>query len=195
MPARYAALPNPRSIPDTERELDDAFGSANDDNNDTESTPLVGSNPQSASPGDVAPSRVGGQTSIPGTYDFEREYSYDLPPPGSPPRPSTFALPNDIGNSNGLLPTSPIRRKPMPRLSLFRRLVGAVLPTHYMPVPSGPTGGVVGGGLENDGVFANVTAKPQRAREVHTESGDVYLVPEDSQKDIPPVRTPVFIVV
>jgi hypothetical protein len=195
MPARYAALPNPRSIPDTERELDDAFGSANDDNNDIESTPLVGSNPQSASPGDVAPSRVGGQTSIPGTYDFEREYNYDLPPPGSPPRPSTFALPNDIGNSNGLLPTSPIRRKPMPRLSLFRRLVGAVLPTHYMPVPSGPTGGVVGGGLENDGVFANVTAKPQRAREVHTESGDVYLVPEDSQKDIPPVRTPVFIVV
>jgi hypothetical protein len=44
----------------------------------------------------------------------------------------------------------------------------------------------VGGGVENDGVFANVMAKPGRARAVRTENGDVHMVPEDSSLDVPP---------
>ncbi|KDR76272.1 hypothetical protein GALMADRAFT_247580 [Galerina marginata CBS 339.88] len=180
MSGRYAPLANPLA-PDAEREMEDAFD-LNDDNDDHvvahESTPLT-NNTQSSQ----EESRI--ETSaIPGGYDFEREY--DFPPPGSPPRPSSRALPNDYGNSNGLLPTAPVNI-PKPRQSFFRRAVGAILPTHYQRVPTEnhstrPTGG----GIENDGVFANVTAKPQRARVVTTEDGDIHMVPEDNQKETPP---------
>jgi len=127
-----------------------------------------------------------GTTSIPGAYDFEREY--DFPPPGSPPTPSSRALPNDFGNSNGFLPMSPIQ-VPKPRVSFFRRAVGAVLPTHYARVATTETHSTrpTGGGIENDGVFANVTAKPQRATVVHTEDGGIYMAPENSQDQGPPV--------
>jgi len=123
-------------------------------------------------------------SALPGAYDFEREY--DFPPPGSPPPPSARALPNDYGNSNGLLPTAPVAI-PKPRRSIFRRIIGAVLPTQYQPVAteersSRPTGG----GTENDGVFANVTAKPQPARVIQTEDGNVHIMPEDNQKESPP---------
>ncbi|KAJ6448940.1 hypothetical protein C8R45DRAFT_1045723 [Mycena sanguinolenta] len=166
MPARYAPL----SAQDADSELDAAFGG------DDEDTPLV----QSYDP----------PAHVPGAYDFEREYDY--PPPGSPPRsafPSALALPNDIGNSNGRLPTEPVV-PPVPRASFFRRAVGAILPTHYTRLPgsdpsAGPAG-VRGGGIENDGVFANVMAKPQRARTVRTEDGEVHMVPEDNQKEPPP---------
>ena len=189
MPARYAPLPNPRSVPDADRELNDAFGEDLDDANETTPFTTAANVHTASSAGNVSEERSGPTNPpIPGAYDFEREYSYDLPPPGSPPRPTALALPNDIGNSNGLLPTSPIRI-PLPRVSLFRRAVGAILPTHYTRVPSEPTQGrVVGSGLDNDGVFANVTAKPQRAREVRTEDGDIYVVPEEAQRDVPPVR-------
>ena len=192
MPARYAPLPNPPSVPDADRELNDAFGDDLDDANETTPFTTSANVHTSSSAGNVSEESSGlTNPPIPGAYDFEREYNYDLPPPGSPPRPTALALPNDIGNSNGLLPTSPIRI-PLPRVSLFRRAVGAVgaiLPTHYTRVPSEPTQGrVVGSGLDNDGVFANVTAKPQRAREVRTEDGDIYVVPEEAQRDVPPVR-------
>lgn len=160
--------------------MEDAFESDNED--DVESTPLNNDRRAQFEP------RVSRDetTALPGAYDFEREY--DFPPPGSPPRPSSRALPNDYGNSNGLLPTSPIHvSRPSP--SLFRRAVGAILPTHYQQVPSqAPPTRVTGGGVENDGVFANVMAKPQPARVVRTEDGDVHLVPEESQKETPPVR-------
>lgn len=181
MSARYAPLLNPRSAPDAERELEDAFDLDDEDeghhaNESTRLTSVV-PRPQEASSRPET-------TAIPGAYDFEREY--DFPPPGSPPRPSSRALPNDFGNSNGLLPTSPVIVH-KPRQSFFRRAVGAILPTHYQRVPTDnhstrPTGG----GIENDGVFANVTAKPQAARVVRTEDGNVHLVPEDSQKETPP---------
>ncbi|KIM39792.1 hypothetical protein M413DRAFT_446718 [Hebeloma cylindrosporum] len=146
MSARYAPLLNPRSAPDAERELEDAFDLDDEDeghhaNESTRLTSVV-PRPQEASSRPET-------TAIPGAYDFEREY--DFPPPGSPPP------------------------------------VGAILPTHYQRVPTDnhstrPTGG----GIENDGVFANVTAKPQAARVVRTEDGNVHLVPEDSQKETPP---------
>jgi len=176
MSARYSALLNPQSQPNAERELDDAFDESDgeDDDDELEYTPLTQSHNIA-----VAAER---QNSSPGTYDFERDYDY--PPPGSPPRPSAFALPNDIGNSNGQLPASPVRQS-HPQPSFFRRALGGILPTHYAPVPTDSVVRV-GGGVENDGVFANVMAKPGRARAVRTENGDLHMVPEDSSLDAPP---------
>jgi hypothetical protein len=55
-----------------------------------------------------------------------------------------------------------------------------------MDAPS--TSHALGGGIENDGVFANVMAKPQVSRVVHSEDGEVHMVPESSQKEAPPVN-------
>ena len=183
MPAGYSPLPNPRSNP--EREMADAFDldeDVDDHYSAHESSPLTHNNSQTPSAtSHIFPRET---TSIPGAYDFEREY--DFPPPGSPPRPSSRALPNDFGNSNGLLPIAPIQI-PKPKVSFFRRAIGAILPTHYARVPTTevrPTGG----GIENDGVFANVTAKPQASRVIHTEDGGIYVAPENTSDQTPPVR-------
>jgi len=186
MPAGYTPLPNPRSNP--EREMADAFALDEDSDVDDlhsahESTPLAHNNRQTPSAtGHVFLKET---SSIPGAYDFEREY--DFPPPGSPPRPSSRALPNDIGNSNGLLPTTPVQI-PKPKVSFFRRAIGAILPTHYARVPTSqvhPTR-PTGAGIENDGVFANVTAKPQPSRVIQTEDGTIYVAPELTQEQTPP---------
>lgn len=184
-PADYAPLPNPRSIPDAEREMHEAFQLDDDeDENHTESTPLTHG----------YTTVLSGRPNIsvattPATYDFEREYDYDFPPPGSPPDPSA-ARPNNIGNTNGVLPGSPERPEPS-RPSFFRRIAGTLLPQHYQRVPSEAVSHrAVGGGMENDGVFANVMAKPVRGVEVHDEDGGVYVVPEDAQNQAPPVSPP-----
>ena len=188
MPARYSAVPGSETV-DTDRELDDAFASDNEDEDDgNETTPLTRNiTSHDNSPSDTFSQHLAGRTpSVPGAYDFERDYEYDVPPPGSPPRPSAVALPNDYGNSNGQIPTSPIRET-APRRSFFRHLVGSVLPTHYQRIETqGPTTRV-GGGTDNDGVFANVMAKPQVGRVVHDENGNQFVVPEESQKEMPPV--------
>jgi hypothetical protein len=192
MPAQYRPIPNLPSAPDAERELNDAFELMSDDNDSDsdiqESTPLN----HAISYTHSSNLSISEDTSnaIPGVYDFEREYDY--PPPGSPPRPTSRALPNDYGNSNGMLPSSPVRmpqRGPAP--SFFRRAVGALLPSHYVRVPTeAQSSRALGGGMENDGVFGNVMAKPQRSQVIRTENGEVHIVPEDSNhKDIPPVST------
>ena len=107
----------------------------------------------------------------PGAYDFERDYPYDYPPPGSPPHPSDRALPNDYGNTNGRIPTSPVGSRPQGP-SFVRRAVGALLPQHYSSVPTADPHPVLGGGIENDGVFANVMAKPQPQRAAIAENED-----------------------
>lgn len=163
--ARYTRLNNP------DNELDAAFAD-DDPDQDSHHAPLV-REPTS---------------SIPGAYDFEREY--DFPPPGSPPAPSSHALPNDFGNSNGLPPSSVARPSP-PRPSFLRRAVGALLPSHYIRVSNSDASSsrIVGAGTENDGVFANVVAKPQRAQSQVASDGSIYMVPEEtSQKEVPPVR-------
>ncbi|PPQ95722.1 hypothetical protein CVT26_008365 [Gymnopilus dilepis] len=183
MPGRYTPLPNPRSAPDAEREMEDAFdlNSEHEEQADHETAPLTNNhNIQSARSENTQSAET---SAIPGAYDFEREY--DFPPPGSPPRPSSRALPNDYGNSNGLLPTAPVA-VPKPRQSFFRRAVGAILPTHYQRVPTDHPTRPTGGGTENDGVFANVVAKPQPGRVVRTEDGDVHILPEETQKESPP---------
>ncbi|PFH53086.1 hypothetical protein AMATHDRAFT_138432 [Amanita thiersii Skay4041] len=177
MSHRYAPLHNPASTTDNDRELEDAFASENEDEPTTITTTTT----------TTTPHRSQATNHIPGAYDFEREYDY--PPPGSPPRPSSRALPNDYGNTNGLLPTSPARPAP-PRPSIIRRAIGVLLPQHYTRVATSESQArVVGGGTENDGVFANVMAKPQVARVVREEDGSIHIVPEDNQKEAPPSYT------
>ncbi|KAI1797255.1 hypothetical protein LXA43DRAFT_404001 [Ganoderma leucocontextum] len=207
MPTSYAPLPNPRYAPeDAQRELEDAFDSDDEGHDSSEHTPLT----RTTQTARMLPPRTDShhapldadfpsplptpQTVPPGTYDFERDRDYDYPPPGSPPSPSASALPNEIGNSNGLVPTSPAwrpSRPAAPRLSFWRRAVGALLPQHYVRVPtedaepSAPPR-VIGGGTDNDGVFANVSAKPSRGIEVVDSNGEVHIVPEEVQKETPP---------
>lgn len=182
MPSQYTRLPNQASEADPFKEMDDAFESDDEDTRQT-TTPLA------YRPRHEAPVRSSTTPVPPGTYDFEREY--DVPPPGSPPRPSAVALPNDYGNSNGLIPTGPVEA-PIPRPSFLRRAVGAILPTYYtrLPAEESSRGRTLGGGTENDGVFANVMAKPSRPRAVFTETGEMQLVPEETQKEAPPVSHP-----
>ncbi|TBU32618.1 hypothetical protein BD311DRAFT_714456 [Dichomitus squalens] len=209
MPTSYAPLPNPRYAPeDAQRELEDAFDSDDEGQDTFEHTPLT-SRSTTAQTARALPPRSDShyapldadfpspiptpQTVPPGAYDFERDRDYDHPPPGSPPSPSANVLPADIGNSNGFVPTSPVWRPshpPASRLSFWRRAAGALLPQHYVRVPtedaqvSAPR--VIGGGTENDGVFANVSAKPSRGVEVVDANGEVHIVPEEVQKETPP---------
>ncbi|PSR79016.1 hypothetical protein PHLCEN_2v7203 [Hermanssonia centrifuga] len=181
--ARYAPLPNPRStIADADREMREAFELDHDDDDEgdhSESTPLS----QSYIPS-PALRRPPLSVSTP-TYDFERDYDYDHPPPGSPPDPAA-ARPNNYGNSNGNLPSTPVRPNHN-HPSFFRRVVGAVLPQHYQRLPSEVVSShAIGGGMNNDGVFANVMAKPSRAVEVQDANGDIYMVPEEVQGQAPP---------
>lgn len=176
MSHRYVPLPNPRpgsqAQRDQEEEMAAAFDySEDDDDNDNddndndshsalETQPL---NPQPASNTSRFPENPGRTQSatVPSTYNFEN-VDYDYPPPGSPPIPSSTALPNNIGNSNGLIPSFHSAAPPF-HMNWLRRTAAVVLPprlVHKFRIgydrPSGP----VGSGSSNDGVFANVTAKP-----------------------------------
>jgi len=180
--AQYAPLPNPRSVPDAEREMHEAF-QLDDDEEDhqLESTPLV----QASVPRLLEQGRPQLSVVAPPTYDFERDYDYDFPPPGSPPDQSV-AYQNAIGNSNGVLPDSPARPAPN-RPSFFKRIAGTLLPQHYQRIPTeAASHRTVGGGMENDGVFANVMAKPGRAVQVRSDDGSIYMVPEEAQNQAPP---------
>jgi len=177
MSNRYAPLPNdPRANQDSQHEMEAAFDDDSDDEHVSESHPLTRHIPSPPSP-----------TRIPGTYDFEN-VDYDYPPPGSPPAPSAVALPNNFGNSNGLIPTFELdSAHSSPRRPLMSRVLNTILPSRYgerlgyAQVPHG----VVGGGTGNDGVFANVTAKP--GLPVTIQDGDeTYIVPEDARNEAPP---------
>lgn len=190
----YAPLPTQPTQEDADRDLQDAFGDDDDEEDVLESTRLINQSHHSGG----GPPLHGNRPQpihIPGTYDFERDYDYTMPPPGSPPRPSATALPNDFGNTNGFVPTSPIAT---PLRSghgnrgfsvFFRKAVGSILPTHYQTLPTeSPTPRVIGGGIQNDGVFANVMAKPVRSARTLAEDGSAFLAPETVQSQAPPVR-------
>jgi hypothetical protein len=165
--------------------MDDAFDDEdNDDHGET--VPLTLYQPRSpvSTRPPLLPLHV--EATAPNVYDFERNFDYDYPPPGSPPTHSAFAFPNNYGNSNGHLPTSPVLR--VPPQSIFRRTFSALLPQSYQRVLSGDDGRPRGGGTDNDGVFANVTAKPTPPVSLQTDHGDVYVVPEETQQEAPPVR-------
>ncbi|THH12543.1 hypothetical protein EW146_g7596 [Bondarzewia mesenterica] len=181
MSVRYAPLPNSQTRPHNNAEMEAAFDDSDDDDEpiaQTETRPL---NPSSHSH----------SPSTPAAYDFENFDYASYPPPGSPPIPSSSALPNDYGNSNGLMPSSSQIDQSAygPRRSWIRRTAASVLPASYVRRwgldYEQPAGRFVGGGINNDGVFANVTAKPSRPIEIR-EGDEIYLVPEEAQKDVPP---------
>ncbi|KAI0042872.1 hypothetical protein FA95DRAFT_512114 [Auriscalpium vulgare] len=176
-PTGYDPLINPRTAPNADREMEDAFDDDDDGFDHSEHTPLTIDHAVHPALRIAVPA-----PSQPSVYDFEREYDYARPPPGSPPGPSSSARPNDYGNSNGFIPTSPVAA---PKPSFFRRAVGVVWPSYYHRVPTG-SAGPRGGGIDNDGVFANVMAKPARARTIHGENGEIYMVPEETQAEAPP---------
>ncbi len=175
MPHGYEPLPNPRTNTRTQRDQEEEMAAAfdysenEDDEQDFSETHPLNVNAQS-SPNHTRDSSVPPipqpppphppSPRNPGTYDFEN-VDYDHPPPGSPPLPTTTALPNEYGNSNGLIPSFDSAQ--YPRRNWFQRTAAAVLPPNVAERiglgtqrPSGP----VGSGTLNDGVFANVTAKP-----------------------------------
>ncbi|KAI9000962.1 hypothetical protein BD414DRAFT_473178 [Trametes punicea] len=212
MSARYAPIPNPHTDPHVINEMEAAFDDSDDDDdhpqpmntrNGYQSLP----NAEPESPADrhdhydahhnsssSAPESV--ERPVPGGYDFENvDFDWIRPPPGSPPGPSARALPNEYGNSNGLIPSfSQLRTDASPPSSRrqpgwFRRTAQAILPSHYvqrlgLAEPERPHG-PIGGGTANDGVFANVTAKPSRGVRIQ-DGDDVYIVPEEVQKEVPP---------
>ena len=191
MSARYAPLPNTQTDPLLNDEMEAAFEDEDEDDQ-VESRPL---NPASYSPP---------RTPAPGQYDFENFDYANFPPPGSPTCPSSSSLPSDIGNSNGFIPSpSDVQHARAPRPSWFRRSARAILPNALISrfhLDYEPANGVLGGGTNNDGVFANVTAKPSRPVVLrngsssffpyflclHSIGDETYLVPEDSLKDAPP---------
>ena len=179
----YTLLPTQPTQEDADKVLQDAFGD-DDEEEVLETTRLINSTHQLG----LNP------TQIPGAYDFERDYDYTLPPPGSPPRPSATALPNDYGNTNGFIPASPTitplssGQTTRRFTSFFRRAVGSLLPTHYQILPTdSPIPRLVGGGTQNDGVFANVMAKPVPTTRVVDPDGTLFLAPETVQSQAPPV--------
>lgn len=170
-------------------EMEMAFESDDEDQH-LDTTPLTRNHSAVARNGSSSPTNILGPAPA---YDFERDYDY--PPSGSPPGSSTTLSGTAVGNSNGIIPTFvPIQTSSstssQSRPSLLRRAVGALLPQHYARVPTSETSDasarIVGGGIENDGVFSNVLAKPSAPATVETQDG-IQVMPEDAQKDAPPV--------
>ncbi|KAF9820948.1 hypothetical protein IEO21_00925 [Rhodonia placenta] len=189
MSARYAPLPNPLTDPTADHELEAAFDDSDSDDDDVDHAPsrrparngyhpLAHDDPIPAEAHANADAHIHihihththtpAPARVPGTYDFEStDFDYIRPPPGSPPSPSDRARPNEHGNSNGLVPAPPTDAdpRPSPRAGWVRRTAAAVLPTHYVQrlgLEQRAPLGYVGGGTHNDGVFANVVAKPAR---------------------------------
>ncbi|KAG6336689.1 hypothetical protein ID866_2396 [Astraeus odoratus] len=196
MSTRYAPVPNPRTEPDTNPELDAAFDDTDDEDVD-ESRPLSRSpsSPEIYSPLLSASSSHRAspptQTHSALTYDFDSPIpDYDHPPAGSPPPPTAYALPNSIGNSNGIIPIFTPDNVPQAPTSWWKRTARAVLPSHYvsrfgLDAHSGSRH-AMGGGSGNDGVFKNMTAKPSTAG-IRVQDGEsIYVVPEESSSAPPP---------
>ncbi|KAJ3927954.1 MAG: hypothetical protein NXY57DRAFT_1023381 [Lentinula lateritia] len=176
MSNRYAPLPdNPRANQDAQYEMEAAFDDDSDDEEVSESHPLTRStNPPPTN-------------RTPGSYDFEN-VDYDYPPPGSPPATSR-PIPSNFGTSNGRITTFELHpSQTAPRRTWMSRILSNVIPSRYgerFGYTQLPHTGVVGGGTGNDGVFANITAKPGRPVTLQ-EGDDTYVVPEDSRNEAPP---------
>ncbi|KAG6830837.1 hypothetical protein H0H92_014489 [Tricholoma furcatifolium] len=187
MPARYTPLSSRADHDAQHDDMEAAFDYHEDEDDDVndahESHPL---NPDPTSPSTIQAPHPIPHPPAAGLYDFER-VDYDYPPPGSPPGPSTVALPNNYGNTNGLIPVTP-QSGFAPQQSWFRRTAVSILPdplsqrlglSHQRPQ------GAIGGGTNNDGVFANVTAKPARPRTIQ-DGDDTLIVPEETRAEAPP---------
>ncbi|KZT41844.1 hypothetical protein SISSUDRAFT_1000236 [Sistotremastrum suecicum HHB10207 ss-3] len=182
--ARYTQVPTSNVYParDADIELENAFESDSDvDDVDQEKAPLnPNQNPAALHIATTDGPTTQAQSTLPGSYDFEKEYEYDIPPPGSPTHPIA------VGNTNGILPTFniPPQAASRNRQTFLQRAIN-LLPVsavnRYRRVQSSRAPG------GNDGVFANVSAKPNQGRRVVDErTGNVHVVPEEVQKETPP---------
>lgn len=194
---RYAPIPNPHTDTTAQDEMEAAFLESDDEDeqehDDRNHVRAAGTNrngysslPNAEPESPSSPSREAG---APQAYDFERaDYGEDWarPPPGSPPASTQFFQVQSQGNSNGVIPDfSAVARSAQRRTGGWMRRVLPQRVAERLGVGSSHVEGAIGGGIQNDGVFANVTAKPSRPVRV-TEGDNTYLVPEEAQKDAPP---------
>ena len=184
----YAALPSQRASSPTPSEMEMVvFQIDDEEDQDGEATPLN----RVTSDSEVANTRSAVATPIPGTYESESNHEENSTP--VTPTSSTLAA------AGPALAASLSRQNIKTRLTnffrgtfFFRKAVGTILPSHYARVPTAEEAQssrprIRGSGIENDGVFANVVAKPTVPRTVQDENGNVYVMPEEAQSTAPPV--------
>ncbi|KAG8820230.1 hypothetical protein FRC19_009035 [Serendipita sp. 401] len=182
---QYAALP---VYDHEEDQLEQAFaGSDNEDdgNNARDIRPLLTPSVYGPRTGSRTPRTVNRVTED-GHYNFEYEYG---PPPGSPPR--DLAVPNHWGNTNGVLISQPINYDFNSQGNWFSRTWRSLLDRNHRETP----GKRVGGGTDNDGVFANLSSRPIRTESSQANApaasdgldGDERnYAPEYATADVPP---------
>ncbi|KAG8969411.1 hypothetical protein FRC03_003102 [Tulasnella sp. 419] len=166
MSSRYTPVPTISREEEMEAAFDtDSEDEGNDDRGrrSSDRAPLLPvTNPHATT------STTSSHHSHPGGYDFE----YDFPPPGSPPPITAY------GNSNGVVPASE-NVDYNPRPNFFRRALNSLRPSRYVRDAHG-------GGTGNDGVFANITAKPTPATAATDPATGLHYSPEETQKEAPP---------
>jgi Protein of unknown function (DUF2370) len=187
---RYAPIPNAQEAIDAERQMEDAFDVSDDEDGErtSETRPMISPLPASGTTSNLHNNNNPTNANL---YNFE--YDYTMPPPGSPPRPSARALPNNVfGNSNGYVPDSngTVTVSPRSRNGWIQRTLAPWLPASLAQAAPSQQG-AIGGGNGNDGVFANVTAKPTASvandlSRAEQGSSNAHIVPEFEQKDVPP---------
>ena len=172
--ARYAPIPNPHTDPAAQDEMEAAFLESDDEDDRDDDRHHVSaarttrngysSLPSAEPESPESPLREPGVA--PQAYDFERaDYGDDWarPPPGSPPASTQLFQAQPQGNSNGVVPDfSAVARDAQRRTGGWVRKVLPQRVAERLGVGSAHVEGAIGGGTSNDGVFANVTAKPTR---------------------------------
>ncbi|CAG8475206.1 1971_t:CDS:2 [Acaulospora colombiana] len=192
MPRRqYAAVPS-NDVDDNE--LEQAFAISDDEDAGREThdrTPLL---PPTEEQGEQSPlpvqtpRTVHSQRTINGRYNFD----YDFPPPGSPP--TDRAGVNHWGNTNGVVIAGPINYN-------FHSSQGNWFSRAWSSLRGGNSRGIepsgrIGGGSNNDGVFANLSSRPTNARRANAtrdtaqqddvEIETIFHAPEVARDDAPP---------
>jgi hypothetical protein len=192
MPRRqYAAVPE--HDPE-DNELEQAFGISDDEDAGRDAhdhTPLLPPTEEQGEPSPLpvqTPRTVHSQRTINGRYNFE----YDFPPPGSPPLDR--AGPNHWGNTNGVVVSDPINYN-------FHSSQGNWFSRAWRSLRGGNGRGIdasttLGGGTNNDGVFANLSSRPtsnrpanasrNAAQQEDVEVESIFHAPEMARDDAPP---------
>lgn len=191
MPRRYVQIPTQQ--PDDE--LEAVFDASDEESDDAvvqrpllsaEQRPLRESDDDERVDQPQQTPRTSQHPTIDGRYNFEYDYP---PPPGSPPLERAEPS-NTWGNSNGVIPDFSNPR------TLPRHATGWLSKTWRALTGTGqkrPEQRVVGSGIQNDGVFGNISARPVPARAARAQSesareqDSILHAPEFASSDAPPV--------